>query len=619
VDVTSASTYVGGLVGRVEGGSSFVRCSASGSVVSTGSTVGGLIGACDSGDAMVTVSGCRADGFVSGKGYAGGFVGYVSKPVLITGCAARGDVKSTGNDFGGFIGYLGNTSATNAACWASGAVWGTGSNCGAFLGNWYYSRGTVENCDVSASANGARWFCGSSDAMKGGAVTDAEIAQRSTGWPEVEPRWKSATPITTAEQLLDVANHLDGCYRLATDVIDLGGAAWTPIGNSSTGFTGEFYGNNGCISNFVVEATASCAGLFGNIAGGRVEGVRAFGTVTSTSDQAGGFAGRICSRSLVAENAFVGTVSSSSTKVGGFAGYVCDQPSVFRCSVAGSVEKTGSANNSAYVGGFVGHHSDGYVADSYAQVAVVAGTSGRVGGFAGQSEKGTIARTYCSGSVGSTSTTYVGAFGGNLTANIVTNSYYDSGATAQLAAGRYGSAAADYVGITPVAGADMTKQASFPAFDFTETWLIDEGESMPYLKCFASYEIDSFERWLKYRAGLPADTRPEEMVNGIPAGARYLFDIVPSQSVDTNGMPVCQIFIDPDGSPYLQFAERKYPDQWNTVFTVIASPDLAVEWDPSKRTDPLPEYAVDANGRCTPGFNPVPDHMFFKYRMQFGN
>jgi hypothetical protein len=201
------------------------------------------------------------------------------------------------------------------------------------------------------------------------------------------------------------------------------------------------------------------------------------------------------------------------------------------------VKKTGSTSY-GYVGGFVGDLGGGPVADSYARGTVDADGSGYAGGFAGQiNSNARVFTTYCSAPVTTGSSYYVGAFGGYVNGDrIVTNSYHHA-VDARLARGQNGSSAA-YVGIMPVATADMTKRASFPAFDFTETWLIDEGESMPYLKCFESYEIDSF----------------------------------------------------------------------------------AVEWDPSKRAEPLPEYNVDKDtGRCTPGFNPVPDHMFFKYRMQFDN
>jgi len=270
---------------------------------------------------------------------------------------------------------------------------------------------------------------------------------------------------------------------LAND-IDLEGVAILPIGNSSKGFTGEFYGQNHCISNYVVNATTQCAGLFGNIAGGRVEGVQAFGTVGSSGSYVGGFAGKIGSRSLVKGCSFVGAVSSTSTQVGGFAGYMSDSPSVAECCAVGAVSKT-SGTGSGYVGGFVGQQSNGgFIADSYARVAVDAGAAGYAGGFAGGTTGAKIVRAYCSGGVSSTApNNYVGAFGGNMTAGVVTNAYYDADATTQLAAGKYNAAAIAYAGITGLSSNQMLHAANF-AFDFLDTWRIDEGETAPYLQTF---------------------------------------------------------------------------------------------------------------------------------------
>ena len=593
--------YVGALVGRAYGGTAVSGCSASGKVRAFSNYAGGLIGACDSGDATVTVSGCRADGFVCGNGYVGGFVGYVSKPVLITDCAARGDVKSTGNDMGGFIGYLGNTGATNDGCWASGAVWGKGNNCGSFAGR--VASGTIAtNCAVAASGNGERQFCGNNAALAGEVLTDFAVAQKSAGWPEAPKRSADAgmVRITNAEQLRAVADDPAGCYVLMAN-IDLGGAAWTPVGNASAGFTGEFYGNNHAVSNFSVEATAQCAGFFGNIAGGRVEGLRTYGTVSSTAEQAGGFAGRICSRSLVKECSFEGTVSSSSTKVGGFAGYVYEQPSVFRCSAAGSVAKTGTG--SGYVGGFAGQQGDGFVADAHANVSVDAGAAGYAGGFVGYGSGGRTARTYCSGAVETTSTSCVGAFGGSVGANLVTNSYCDAGV-----AGRGAVNSGSYTGITAVASADMKSAASFPAFDFEETWNIDEGATMPYLRCFNVFEINSFADWLADR-NLPGDSKPWEVVNGIPLGGRYVFGIDSMEAVlNEKNEPVFRVAAGAGGVPSVQFAEQKRGAEGEVSAFVQTSEDLAV-W-----SEPIP---VDlAEGTYVPDA-PVPAKLFVRWLMHF--
>ncbi|MBQ6926160.1 MAG: hypothetical protein IJQ73_16110, partial [Kiritimatiellae bacterium] len=56
------------------------------------------------------------------------------------------------------------------------------------------------------------------------------------------------TLITTRAELAAIANNLDGSYALGED-IDLDGADWTPIGSSSTPFTGTLRGNNHAIRN----------------------------------------------------------------------------------------------------------------------------------------------------------------------------------------------------------------------------------------------------------------------------------------------------------------------------------------------------------------------------------
>ena len=598
--VASSSRYAGGLAGGCGGGAFAIRDSASTAEVAGGESAGGFIGHVSC--AAAEISGCRADGHAAGGGSVGGFVGDIagSGAVSVSNCAARGDVRSTAKYYGGFVGRLDDAAAAISDSWCSGAVWGTGGDAGSFVG--YRAAGAISDCAASARANGARPFCGSG-AATGAELDDDEVARRSDGWPEVEPRWKAATPIATAEELAAIAS--GGVYRLEAD-IDLGGAAWTPIGAPGAGFTGELYGLDHAISNFIVDATAQGAGLFGSIAGGRVSGVQAFGRVSSASSRAGGFAGEIGSRSLVEDCSFVGTVSSSSTQVGGFAGYLADSPSVVGCCAVGTATKTGSGNG--YVGGFVGQQAGGFVADSYARVEVDAGSAGYAGGFAGGASGARIDRTYCSGGVWTSSSSCVGAFGGSVAAGVATNSYYDAGATDIAAVN-----SAAYAGVDPVASGDMTKQASFPAFRFGETWRIDEGGSTPYLKRFYDVTIGLFERWL-HRAGLSAGTRPDETVDGIPAAARYLFDIVPPASVDTNGVPAFRILFAPDGSPYLQFAERKNPDVWGSVFTVLASPDAGDWSDPD-------EYPVDDDGRCVPDFSPdpVPDHLFFRYRIRFGN
>ena len=543
--------YVGALVGRIYDGTAITDCSASGKVYGYNGYAGGLVGSCEDGTisirgsaAAVEVTGgsnlggfigrvygsgasviadCRADGFAGGTGSVGGFVGYVSVPLFATNCVARGDVKSTGSAYGGFVGYVSNAGATNIACWCSGAVWGTGSYIGSFVGQ--RSNGSFVDCNVYPYANGMRPFCGNNANITGGLFSADEVKTRSAGWPKVAKRENavSAIPIATVEDLFAVTNNLTANYVLTAD-IDLGGAAWTPIGQS-TAFTGEFYGKNHAISNYTVTTTAQNAGLFGKIGGGRVSGVRAYGSVTGSNSYVGGFAGKIESYSMVDGCSFEGAVASYSTYVGGFVGQSYNSPNILRCCASGTVAKTDMSTSSAYIGGFVGQHSAGWISDSYALSSVNAGKAGYAGGFAGyvgSASSARIATSYCSASIVTNSFSYIGAFGGNVSAGSVTNSYFNSGATVLLAQGQSNKASIDYVGITAVAGADMKTAASFPAFDFAKTWNIEEGVTMPYLLTF-TVQKTGYELWLEDN-GLPEDTAPEAEAEGVPYLIRYVFD-----------------------------------------------------------------------------------------------
>ena len=512
--------YVGALVGRIEDGTSILGCSAAGSVKATGgyAYAGGLVGGCEGGtfeirdsvsSAEVTataayvggfigyvtgsgasaISGCRADGYAGGNGNVGGFVGYVYAPVTISNCVARGDVRSGGSYYGGFVGQFYNDAATIEDCWCSGAVWGTGGTIGSFVG-YLRGNGTIEDCSIYAFGAGPRPFCGSDSTFEGGSLSAARIEELTHDWPEVKQHVDGATPISTAEELLAVTNDLAGIYVLTAD-IDFEGAAIEPIGQS-TAFSGEFYGQNYAIRNFVVDSTNRYAGLFGQINGGRVSGVVAEGSVrgafasSGSSTGTGGFAGLIGSQSLVDGCSFEGAVVNATTyNVGGFVGKTEGAPVILRSSYAGFVAQ--QANGSANAGGFAGDHGGGYVMDCYAIADVDAGNNRYAAGFAGNAG-GRIATSWCAGAVESTGN-YPGAFAGYAQTGYVTDCYYDSGKTDLPAVGN----AASYDGITALATDDMLHEASFAGFDFVATWNIDEGETTPYLRTGSGEQIVEFD------------------------------------------------------------------------------------------------------------------------------
>ena len=641
--------------------------------------VGGFAGR--NGDGATTLARCYAAGLVDCSGaYAGAFAGQLYRTPVFADCAALCDgihaVGSSSADSSaenaGIAEYdaEGMKSAANFAAWlaiddADGAVWNQTDG----VTQPYLAWSAADGLEVFASAGGSapgrvevegagQYDPGSTVTV--GAESDEGFFVAWTGsTPYADPASATTTIvldnhrvaaarfgrlIATADELDAVRDDLAGVYGLGAD-IDLAGVDWTPIGTSSAPFAGTLHGFGHSISNLVATNAPSAqgCGLFGWTDGATLDGIVLSGAVrgggnytgglvgnaadTRIADcvldvdvagtgAAGGFAGRIASGSLVEDCAFVGTVSGSATQLGGFAGCLAGTPSVVRCSAVGMVRKT-TGTGGGYVGGFAGQQSGGLVADSYAHVSVDAGGAGYAGGFVGCGSSGSrIERAYCSGQVSSSATDFVGAFIGCLAANaVVTNCYYDAGATAQLARGLSSKAAVDCPGIDPVASADMTIQGSFVAFDFAETWRIDDG-TMPYLQQPYAFAIAGYATWLKFRAGLPEDTPPEAMVNGIPAVARYLFDIPPDSTTNEDGDPVLRIHIAADGSPWLSFPARKNPNEQGAVFYVESSPDVD-DWTEANVVV-SPKIDLDA-GVYDPRYDPVPEKMFFRYRIKIPN
>ena len=459
--------------------------------------------------------------------------------------------------------------------------------------------------------------------MFNGINTASRIESLSTDangdpWPAVKQHVDGATPISTAEELLAVTNNLAGIYVLKND-IDLGGATISSIGNASAGFTGEFYGKNHCISNFVVDSSVSGAGLFGCIAGGRVSGVRACGTVSGTANQVGGFVGRLDSKSLVDGCSFSGTVTgahpTSYAYAGGFVGMTADSPVALRCCVVNAtVTHTGSGSYAyAYTGGFVGSHDRGYVMDCYA-VADVASVQGQrfVGGFAGNVGSGRITTSWCAGSV-EMGGSYKGAFAGDASSGYITKSYYDSDKTGLLAVNN-----AAYTGITPLTSAQMLHEANFPDFDFNRTWLIDEGATTPYLQTFIVVKR-GFDVWTE-QSGYPEGTEPGDVVDGIPAGVRYIYSI-PAEATGLyalSGEDFFHVVMDAYGNPCVKFRAKRDPYEGVRVIeTVYATTDITDMADPDPanwphrvqmRHDVLDDTWKPANGVYPPA-------MFFKWSL----
>ena len=207
--------------------------------------------------------------------------------------------------------------------------------------------------------------------------------------------------IDTAEELRQIGTDgypLSGSYLLTAD-IDLGGSGgspWTPIGTSSTHFTGTFNGGGNTISGLYIDNTNSdYQGLFGYVGtGGTVQNLTVSGTVSGDL-YVGGVVGYNAGTVENCANTsdVTGTGSGTSTYAGGVVGYN-NGGTVTNCYNTGSVTGRGIHT---YVGGIVGIN---YATLTHCYNTGSVSGNNQVGGVAGSnSPSATLTHCYNTGSV----------------------------------------------------------------------------------------------------------------------------------------------------------------------------------------------------------------------------
>lgn len=179
-----------------------------------------------------------------------------------------------------------------------------------------------------------------------------------------------------------------------TKDIDLEGAAWEPIGNSTASYAGEFDGKGHTVSGLNVGKDAGYyAGLFGYLSGATVKNLGVVdGSVTAENSIAvGGIAGWAEEGTTITNCFFAGSVSGNQT-VGGIAGQN-NGGTITGCFTSGSVTATSSA------GGIAGRNygANAKITACYTGANVTAGTK-NAGGIAGYNS-GTLSACYATGTV----------------------------------------------------------------------------------------------------------------------------------------------------------------------------------------------------------------------------
>ena len=176
-------------------------------------------------------------------------------------------------------------------------------------------------------------------------------------------------------------------YELTADINLTTIANWTPIGNATTAYSGDFKGNGFTISNLTISATANGAGLFGSAtAASRIESVGVI-NANVTNTNATGFTGALVgySRGLV-----VGCWSSGSVTgvrvVGGLVGWSNNANAITTSYSTASATGTGTGTSSDHIGGLIGACQSCGVTNSYATGVVTRGatsTATSIGGLMG--------------------------------------------------------------------------------------------------------------------------------------------------------------------------------------------------------------------------------------------
>ncbi|MBQ9428821.1 MAG: glycoside hydrolase family 43 protein, partial [Clostridia bacterium] len=127
------------------------------------------------------------------------------------------------------------------------------------------------------------------------------------------------TSVADYTALMNDSSMWGGSYILTAD-IDLDGVTLTPIGNSTTPFSGTFDGDGHTISGIEINGTDD-VGLFGLVGAATIRNLTVSGSVTGTGERVGGIVGRVQAANITIENCVNRcTVSAGTEAAGGIVG-----------------------------------------------------------------------------------------------------------------------------------------------------------------------------------------------------------------------------------------------------------------------------------------------------------
>jgi hypothetical protein len=185
-----------------------------------------------------------------------------------------------------------------------------------------------------------------------------------------------------------------------------GGDGFSPIGNSSTNFTGSYDGQDHTIANlYINRPTDDEIGLFGYIVSAELTSIGIINIEIHGSGNVGGLTGYAEATGITNSYA-TGAIFADGYQIGGLIGENFEDTPLSGLYADVDINSGGN-DNGTYIGGLIGLNSDGLISNSYA-VGAVNGNEA-VAGFAGYND-GTISNAYSTGNV--TGNTSLGGFAG---------------------------------------------------------------------------------------------------------------------------------------------------------------------------------------------------------------
>ncbi|WP_131012344.1 S-layer homology domain-containing protein [Paenibacillus thalictri] len=245
--------------------------------------------------------------------------------------------------------------------------------------------------------------------------------------------------VTNAAQLNEVRNVLGAYYKQTADIVLSGN--WSPIGDSSNEFIGQYDGNGKHISGLTVVSQEN-GGLFGIVgAGGEIRNLTLDSpSVTGpTNGSLGSLVGQL--EGKVSDVVVNGGSVSGGALVGGLAGMANTGSEIKRVRSSANVQgagnyaggivsrllgtlenssASGTVNGVNYSGGLVGDGYNATITDSYA-TGNVTSTGSFTGGLIGNTEGGQVRRSYATGNV--IGDMYAGGLTGMASNGTIADSY----------------------------------------------------------------------------------------------------------------------------------------------------------------------------------------------------